>query len=234
MARSVLVTGGNRGIGLAIATAFAEAGDKVAITYRSGEPPAGLFGVRCDVTDSASVRRAVEEVAAQQGAVEVLVSNAGITKDNLFIAMDEQEFADVVDTNFMGSVRVTRAVVPDMVRLRRGRIIFVGSVVGMWGGPGITNYAASKSALIGFARSLAWELGKRNITVNVVAPGVIETELIEHVDDKARAHIMGNTAMRRPGRLAEVPPAVQFLASDGASYVTGALLPVSGGAAMGH
>lgn len=234
MTRSVLVTGGNRGIGLAIANAFADAGDKVAITYRTGEPPAGLFGVRCDVTDTASVNRAVAEVTAQQGPVQVLVNNAGITKDGLLLGMDEEEFISVIDTNFLGAMRATKAVVPDMVKARWGRIIFIGSVVGMWGSPGITNYASSKSALIGLARSLAWELGKRNITVNIVTPGVIETELIAHVGDQARAHAMGNTAMRRPGRLEELPPAVQFLASEGASYVTGAMLPVSGGAAMGH
>ena len=234
MTRSVLVTGGNRGIGLAIARAFAEAGDKVAITYRSGEPPTGLFGVRCDVTDSASVQRAVEEVAAQQGPVQVLVNNAGITKDGLFLGLDEEEFVSVVDTNFLGAMRVTKAVVPDMVKARWGRIIFIGSAVGMWGSPGVTNYASSKSALVGLARSLAWELGKRNITANIVTPGVIETELIAHVGEQARAHATANTPMRRPGRLDELTPAVLFLAGEGASYITGAMLPVSGGVAMGH
>jgi 3-oxoacyl-[acyl-carrier protein] reductase len=234
MSRSVLVTGGNRGIGLAIARAFAEAGDKVAITYRSGEPPADLFGVRCDVTDSASVTRAVEEVAAQQGPVQVLVNNAGITKDGLFLGLDEEEFVSVVDTNFLGAMRVTKAVVPDMVKARWGRIVFIGSAVGMWGSPGVTNYASSKSALVGLARSLAWELGRRNITANIVTPGVIETELIAHVGEQARAHATANTPMRRPGRLDELTPAVLFLASEGASYITGAMLPVSGGVAMGH
>jgi 3-oxoacyl-[acyl-carrier protein] reductase len=234
MTRSVLVTGGTRGIGLAIARAFAEAGDKVAITYRSGEPPAGLFGVRCDVTDSSSVKRAVEEVAAQQGPVQVLVNNAGITKDGLFLGLDEEEFVSVVDTNFLGAMRVTKAVVPDMVKARWGRIIFIGSAVGMWGSPGVTNYASSKSALVGLARSMAWELGKRNITANIVTPGVIETELIAHVGEQARAHATANTPMRRPGRLEELTPAVLFLASEGASYITGAMLPVSGGVAMGH
>lgn len=234
MSRSVLVTGGNRGIGLAIARAFADAGDKVAVTYRSGEPPAGLFGVRCDVTDSASVNRAVGEVAAQHGPVQVLVNNAGITKDGLFLGLDEEEFVSVVDTNFLGAMRVTKAVVPDMVKARWGRIIFIGSAVGMWGSPGVTNYASSKSALVGFARSLAWELGRRNITANIVTPGVIETELIAHVGEQARAHATANTPMRRPGRLDELTPAVLFLAGDGASYITGAMLPVSGGVAMGH
>jgi len=234
MTRSVLVTGGNRGIGLAFARALAEAGGKVAITYRTGEPPAGMFGVRCDVTDSSSVQRAVEEVAAQQGPVQVLVNNAGITKDGLFLGLDEEEFVSVVDTNFLGAMRVTKAVVPDMVKARWGRIIFIGSAVGMWGSPGVTNYASSKSALVGLARSLAWELGKRNITANIVTPGVIETELIAHVGEQARAHATANTPMRRPGRLEELTPAVLFLASEGASYITGAMLPVSGGVAMGH
>lgn len=234
MARSVLVTGGNRGIGLAIARAFDEAGDKVAVTYRSGEPPSGLFGVRCDVTDTASVNRAFEAVTAQQGAVEVLVANAGITRDNLFVAMTEHAFDEVIDTNFLGAVRAARAAVPSMVRARWGRIIFVGSTSGMWGGPGVTNYASSKAALVGFARSLAWELGRRRITVNVVTPGLIETDMVADLEDAARAHILGNTAMRRAGRPEEVAPAVQFLAGDGAGYITGALLPISGGNAMGH
>ena len=141
--------------------------------------------MRCDVTDTESVNRAVAEVAAQQGPVQVLVNNAGITKDGLFLGMDEDEFTSVVDTNFLGSMRVTKAVVPDMVKARWGRIIFIGSVVGMWGGPGVANYSSSKSALIGLARSLAWELGKRNVTVNVVAPGVIDTDLVAHVGDQA-------------------------------------------------
>lgn len=232
--RSVLVTGGNRGIGLAIAQSFADAGDKVAVTYRTGEPPPGLFGVRCDVTDTAAVQRAVAEVTAQQGAVQVLVSNAGVAKDRLLLRMDEEEFRSVVDTNFLGAMRVTKAVIPAMVRARWGRIVYIGSVVGMWGGAGVTNYASSKSALIGLARSLAWELGSRNVTANVVAPGLIETELTAAVPQAARDRVANNTAMRRAGRVDEVPPAVRFLASEEASFITGAVLPVSGGAALGH
>ncbi|AOS65599.1 SDR family oxidoreductase [Actinoalloteichus hymeniacidonis] len=234
MSRSVLVTGGNRGIGAAIATAFVEGGDKVAVTYRSGEPPEGVFGVRCDVTDTASVEAAVDEVRSQQGPVEVLVANAGIARDALFLGMAEQEFADVIDTNLMGSVRAVKAVVTDMVRARWGRIILVGSTTAFWGGAGVTNYASSKSALVGLARSLAWELGPRKITVNVVYPGLIETEMISSMSAKSREHVLANTPLKRVGTPQEVATAVRFLADDGAGYITGALVPVSGGNGMGH
>ncbi|MGH8922551.1 MAG: SDR family NAD(P)-dependent oxidoreductase, partial [Actinomycetes bacterium] len=171
MTRSVLVTGGNRGIGLAVARAFAEAGDKVAITYRSGQPPAGLFGVRCDVTDAAAVRSAFEEVQSQQGAVEVLVANAGITRDVLLLGMSERDFQDVVETNLIGSIRVAKQAAAAMAKARWGRMIFMASTVGFSGSPGQTNYAASKTALVGLARSIAWELGSRKVTANIVAPG---------------------------------------------------------------
>jgi 3-oxoacyl-[acyl-carrier protein] reductase len=232
--RSVLVTGGNRGIGLAIARSFADNGDKVAVTYRSGEPPAGLFGVRCDVTDTASVERAFDEVRAQQGPVEVLVANAGITKDSLFLQMPEQDFADVINTNLMGVVRCAKAAVHDMVKARWGRMIFIGSTTAFWGSPGVTNYSSSKAALMGLARSLAWELGGRKITVNVVYPGLIDTDMVDHLTDEHRRYLYGTTALRRSGKPEEVAPAVRFLASDEASFITGALLPVSGGQGLGH
>ncbi|MCT9930515.1 SDR family oxidoreductase [Planotetraspora sp. A-T 1434] len=234
MSRSVLVTGGNRGIGLAIARAFADAGDKVAVTYRSGEPPAGLFGVRCDVTDSASVEAAVDEVRAQHGPVQVLVANAGTTRDNLFMAMKERDFAEVVDTNLLGAMRVARATVTDMVKARWGRMIFIGSTTAFWGSPGVTNYAASKAALVGFARSLAWELGPRKVTVNVVMPGLIETDMVAGLSEEHRAYLHSITALRRSGTPEEVAPTVRFLASDGASFITGAAIPISGGSGLGH
>ncbi|MFC0435593.1 SDR family oxidoreductase [Kutzneria buriramensis] len=234
MTRSVLVTGGNRGIGLAIARSFADAGDKVAITHRTGEAPASLFGVRCDVTDTASVERAFEEVAAHQGPVEVLVSNAGITRDGLLLAMPDGDFLDVVGTNLMGAVRVAKRAALSMVRARWGRIILIGSATGLMGGAGITNYAASKAALAGFARSLAWELGPRGITVNVVCPGLIDTDMVADVEPKRRQWVLDTTALRRPGTPEEVAHVVRFLAADAAGFVTGALIPVSGGFGMGN
>ncbi|MEV8326022.1 3-oxoacyl-ACP reductase FabG [Kitasatospora sp. NPDC056731] len=234
MSRSVLVTGGNRGIGLEVARTFAEAGEKVAVTYRSGEPPAGLFGVRCDVTDPQSVERAFAEVEAQQGPVEVLVANAGATRDMLMLGMSEEDFAAVIETNLMGAFRVARRAAVRMATARWGRVLLVSSTVGMAGSPGQTNYAASKSALIGLARSMCWELGRRNITVNVVAPGLIETDMIAHLTPERRAELVARTALRRPGTAAEVAAVVRFLASEEASFVTGAVVPVGGGHGMGH
>lgn len=234
MTRSVLVTGGNRGIGLAIARAFADNGDKVAITYRTGEPPAGLFGVKCDVTDTASVERAFADVKSQQGAVQVLVANAGMTRDGLFLTMKEEDFAAVIDANLMGAVRVAKCAALEMVKARWGRMIFIGSTTAFWGSPGVTNYASSKAALMGFARSLAWELGPRNITTNVVYPGLIETDMVSHLNDEHRAYLHSTTALRRSGTPEEVAPVVRFLASEEASFITGALVPVSGGQALGH
>jgi 3-oxoacyl-[acyl-carrier protein] reductase len=233
MSRSVLVTGGNRGIGLAVARALADAGDKVAVTYRSGEPPAGLFGVRCDVTDTEAVARAVEEVTIQQGPVEVLVSNAGITRDGLLLSMSEETFGSVVDTNLMGAVRVTQQVVPGMLKARWGRLIYISSTTGTAGAPGQANYAASKAALIGLARSLAKELGPRNITANTVSPGIIATDMAEGVTGARMKQLLSETALNRTGTPQEVAEVVRFLAGDGSSYVTGANIPVTGGGGVG-
>lgn len=234
MSRTVLISGGNRGIGLAVARAFTEAGDKVAVTYRTGEPPEGLFGVACDVTDEESVKRAVGEVEAQYGHVEVLVANAGITRDGLLPMMSEADFRDVIDTNVLGAFRLAKHATGGMLRKRWGRLVFMSSVMGTLGSPGQTNYAASKSGLVGLARSLAWELGSRNITANVVTPGLIETDMIQHVKDKRRAELVANTPLKRTGTAQEVAAVVRFLASEDAAFVTGAVVPVSGGIGMGH
>ncbi|MEU8943226.1 3-oxoacyl-ACP reductase FabG (plasmid) [Streptomyces goshikiensis] len=234
MSRTVLITGGNRGIGLSIARAFADNGDKVAVTSRSGEAPEGLFGVRCDVTDPESARRAVAEVEAQYGPVAVLVSNAGITRDALAPMMSEEDFEDVLQTNLVGSFRMARLVSRSMISAKWGRIVFISSIMGFLGSPGQSNYAASKSGMLGLTRSLAWELGSRNVTVNMVTPGLIETEMIEKVTDKRRAQLLAQTPLRRTGAPEEVAEVVKFLASDGAAYVTGSAIPIGGGIGMGQ
>ncbi|MFD1930494.1 MULTISPECIES: beta-ketoacyl-ACP reductase [Nonomuraea] len=231
MARSVLVTGGNRGIGLAIARELAAAGDNVAVTYRSGEPPEGLFGVRCDVTSSEDVEAAFAKVEAEQGPVEVLVSNAGITKDTLLAMMKEDTFTDVIDANLTGAYRVAKRAIRPMMKLKRGRIILISSVVAMSGQAGQANYAASKAGLIGFGRSLAREYGSRGITVNVVAPGFVETDMTADLDHEA---IVKNIPLGRQAAPAEIARVVRFLAGDDASYITGAVIPVDGGLGMGH
>ncbi|QMU71915.1 3-oxoacyl-[acyl-carrier-protein] reductase [Streptacidiphilus sp. P02-A3a] len=234
MSRSVLVTGGNRGIGLAIARAFAEAGDKVAVTYRSGEPPEGLFGVRCDITDPEQVERAFKEVEAEHGPVEVLVANAGVTKDTLLLRMSEEDFTSVLDTNLTGSFRVVKRASKAMMRARKGRVVLISSVVGLTGSPGQANYAASKAGLVGFARSLARELGPRNITVNVVAPGFVDTDMTAVLSDERRADIVAGVPLGRYAAPAEIASTVRFLSSDEAAYITGAVIPVDGGLGMGH
>ncbi|WP_049573284.1 3-oxoacyl-ACP reductase FabG [Nonomuraea sp. SBT364] len=231
MARSVLVTGGNRGIGLAIARELAAAGDAVAVTYRSGEPPEGLFGVRCDVTSMADVEAAFDKVEAEHGPVEVLVSNAGITKDTLLAMMKEETFTDVVDANLTGGFRVAKRAIRPMMKLKRGRVILVSSVIAMLGQAGQTNYAASKAGLIGFARSMAREYGSRGITVNVVSPGFVATDMTADLDTDA---IVKNIPLGRQATPGEVARVVRFLASDDASYITGAVIPVDGGLGMGH
>ncbi|MEO7448704.1 MAG: 3-oxoacyl-[acyl-carrier-protein] reductase [Humibacillus sp.] len=233
--RNVLVTGGNRGIGLAIARAFAEAGDTVVITNRTGEPPEGLTAVKCEVTESSSVDSAFTE--AEQifgGPVEVLVANAGITRDTLLMRMTDEDFDSVIDTNLTGAFRCARRAATGMIRKRRGRIVLISSVVGLYGAPGQSNYAASKSGLVGLARSISRELGGRGITANVVAPGFIDTEMTAVLpDDQKKAYLASIPA----GRFAtpeEVASVVRFLASDEAAYITGAVIPVDGGLGMGH
>ncbi|MCF2532982.1 3-oxoacyl-[acyl-carrier-protein] reductase [Yinghuangia soli] len=234
MSRSVLVTGGNRGIGLAIARAFAAEGDKVAVTSRSGEAPEGLFGVRCDITDPEQVEQAFKEVEAHQGAVEVLVANAGITKDTLLLRMSEDDFAQVIDTNLTGTFRVVKRASKGMLRAKKGRIVLISSVVGLLGSAGQANYAASKAGLVGFARSLARELGSRNITTNVVAPGFVDTAMTEVLGEARKAEILAQVPLGRYASTEEVAGVVRFLASDAASYITGAVIPVDGGLGMGH
>jgi 3-oxoacyl-[acyl-carrier protein] reductase len=237
MSRSVLVTGGNRGIGLAIAKAFAEAkdgADSVAVTYRLGEPPEGVYGVRCDVTDTASVEAAFADVEAQQGPVEVLVANAGITRDQLVLRMSDEDFWAVVNTNLAGAFRCARRASKGMLRLRRGRLVFVSSVVALSGGAGQTNYAASKAGLVGLARSLARELGSRGITANVVAPGFVDTAMTAELGADRRAEILAQVPLGRYASADEVAGVVRFLASDAAAYITGAVVPVDGGLGMGH
>ncbi|MFF0792051.1 3-oxoacyl-[acyl-carrier-protein] reductase [Streptomyces spiralis] len=239
MSRSVLVTGGNRGIGLAIARAFADAGDKVAITYRSGEPPAdltdlGCLAVRCDITDPEQVEQAYKEIEAQHGTVEVLVANAGVTKDQLLMRMSEEDFASVIDTNLTGTFRVVKRANRGMLRAKKGRVVLISSVVGLLGSAGQANYAASKAGLVGFARSLARELGSRNITFNVVAPGFVDTDMTRALSDEQREAIMAQVPLGRYAQPEEIAAAVRFLASDEASYITGAVIPVDGGLGMGH
>ncbi|MCW2889983.1 MAG: 3-oxoacyl-[acyl-carrier protein] reductase [Streptosporangiaceae bacterium] len=234
MTRSVLVTGGNRGIGLAIARELAAAGDAVAVTYRSGEPPEGLFGVKCDVTSWEDVDAAFGKIEAEHGPVEVVVANAGVTKDNLLALMSEDAFSSVIDTNLTGAFRVSKRAVKGMMRKRKGRIILISSVVGLLGSGGQANYAASKAGMVGLARSLARELGSRNITTNVVAPGFVDTDMTAALDDKQQAAIKNAIPLGRVAAPEEIAKVVRFLASDDAAYITGAVIPVDGGLGMGH
>ncbi len=234
MTRSVLVTGGNRGIGRAIAEAFVAQGDKVAVTSRNGDAPAGAFAVACDVTDTASVEAAFAAVEEHQGPVEILVANAGITRDTLVLRMSDDDWSEVIDTNLTGSFRVAKRAAKGMLRLRRGRIIFISSVVGLLGSPGQVNYAASKAGLVGMARSLARELGSRSITANVVAPGFIETDMTAGLPEEQQASYRTQIPLGRMGSTHDIASAVIWLAADNSGYVTGAVIPVDGGLGMGH
>ncbi|GAB4066551.1 beta-ketoacyl-ACP reductase [Angustibacter speluncae] len=232
--RSVLVTGGNRGIGRAIAERFLAQGDKVAVTSRSGDAPEGALAVACDVTDTGSVDAAFEQVEAEHGPVEVLVANAGITKDTLLLRMSDDDFASVVDTNLAGAFRCVRRASKGMIRLRRGRIVLISSVVGLYGSPGQVNYAASKSGLVGIARSVTRELGGRGITANVVAPGFIDTDMTASLPEETQQSYLAAIPGKRFGTVDDVAETVAFLAGPGAGYISGAVVPVDGGLGMGH
>jgi 3-oxoacyl-[acyl-carrier protein] reductase len=234
VARTVLVTGGNRGIGLSIAQAFLKQGDRVAITHRGSGAPEGMLGVTCDITDGEQVDAAFTTIEAELGPVEVLVANAGITDDTLLMRMSEESFTKVVDTNLTGAWRCAKRATTKMVRARFGRMIFVSSVVGLMGGAGQVNYAASKAGLVGIARSITRELGTRNITANVVAPGFIETDMTAVLSDDLKAQYLKQIPAGRMAHPDEVAAAITWLASDAAGYISGAVIPVDGGLGMGH
>lgn len=232
--RTVVISGGNRGIGRAVAARFTAAGERVAVLCRSGEGPEGSLTVRADVTDSESVDRAFTEVEAQLGTPTIVVANAGVTRDTLLMRMSDEDFGLVVDTNLGGAFRLARRACLGMIKARYGRVVFISSIVGMLGSPGQINYAASKSALIGFARSMTRELGGRGITANVVAPGFIETEMTAQLPEGQRKDYAAQIPVGRTGTPEDVASAVLWLAGEAAGYVSGAVIPVDGGLGMGH
>jgi 3-oxoacyl-[acyl-carrier protein] reductase len=234
MSRVVLITGGSRGIGLACAQRFAALGDKVAVTYNSSPPPSEFFGVKCDVTDTAQVDAAFKAVEDHFGPVEILVSNAGITKDTLLLRMSEADFSSVVDANLTAAFRVVKRATQGMLKARKGRIILMSSVVGLLGSAGQANYAASKAGLVGFARSLARELGSRSITVNVVAPGPVATDMTAALSEDRMKELTSAVPLNRVATPDEIAGVVAFLASSDGGYITGAVIPVDGGLGMGH
>jgi len=232
--RIVFVTGGNRGIGLSIARAFAADGDLVVVSYRSGEAPEGLVGVQMDVTSQESVKEAFTQIEEKYGSIDVLVANAGITRDGLTMRMSDEDFTAVVETNLTGAFRSAQRAISPMMKKRSGRVIFIGSVVGMLGSAGQVNYAATKSGLIGMARALAREYGSRGLTFNVIAPGFVETDMTAELGDTLREKYVAAIPLGRFCTPSEVAAVVKFIASPEASYITGALIPVDGGMGMGH
>ncbi|MFM1953486.1 MAG: hypothetical protein RL187_695 [Actinomycetota bacterium] len=232
--RTVLVTGGNRGIGYAIAERFLLDGHRVAVTARQGSGPEGSFTVIADVTDGPSLDKAIAEVEEELGPIEILVANAGITKDTLLMRMADEDFEAVIDTNLVGVFRVVKRCIKSMVKGKYGRIVLISSVVGLYGSPGQVNYAASKSGLVGFARSLTRELGSRGITTNVVAPGFINTDMTKDLPEEQQQTYLRSIPVARFAEPSEVAAAVSWLASDEASYISGAVIPVDGGLGMGH
>lgn len=229
-----LVTGGNRGIGLAIARSLQSEGHRVVITYRSGTPPEGFDAVQMDVTDGQSVESAFAKIENEIGQPEIIVANAGITKDTLVMRMTDEDFESVIDANLTGAFRVAKRATKGLLKLKRGRLIFVGSVVGSVGAAGQVNYSASKSGLVGMARSFARELGSRGITANVIAPGFVETDMTANLDEKRRGDIAAQVPLGRFCSAEEIAEVVSFIASSKASYITGAIIPVDGGLGMGH
>ncbi len=232
--RTVLVTGGNRGIGYAIAQRMIAEGHRVAVTARSGEGPEGALTVRAEMNDSASIDAAFTEVEAQLGPVEVVVANAGITRDTLLLRMSEEDFTEVIDTNLTGTFRVVKRAAKGLLKGRFGRVILISSVVGLYGSPGQINYSSSKAALVGFARSLTRELGSRGITANVIAPGFIETDMTAALPEAQQKQYLDSIPAGRFGQVDEIASAAVWLASDNAAYISGAVIPIDGGLGMGH